>query len=221
MSVTLSSLPGKFKCSLLNGFCPDGITPNSGLTGLNNIYIYIFLRRNIYKKLLQQMLSLPCCENIQKKDHRWLVLLAHILQTLFHKSSLSSITSDRSSSRHPVSIENCCRYDLLNRPTLTHPCEDVHWRKPLMILFLILQQCPTGFVNLIWLVLEIGSRWPYNCFVRCYFQDLFSIDRKILGQKRNKNSTSISVEPKIINWFIYQKKTAIQGRQLLKLSNFM
>ena len=43
MSVTLSSLPGKFKCSLLNVFfCPDGITPNSGLTGLNNtLYIYI------------------------------------------------------------------------------------------------------------------------------------------------------------------------------------
>ena len=43
MSVTLSSLPGKFKCSLLNFFCPDGITPNSGLTGPNNTYIYIYI----------------------------------------------------------------------------------------------------------------------------------------------------------------------------------
>ena len=44
MSVTLSSLPGKFKCSLLNCFfCPDGITPNSGLTGANNIYIIIII----------------------------------------------------------------------------------------------------------------------------------------------------------------------------------
>ena len=43
MSVILSSLPGKFKCSLLNGvFCPDGITPNSGLTEPNNTYIYIY-----------------------------------------------------------------------------------------------------------------------------------------------------------------------------------
>ena len=46
MSVTLSSLPGKFKCSLLNVFffffCLDGITPNSGLTGPNNIYTYIY-----------------------------------------------------------------------------------------------------------------------------------------------------------------------------------
>ena len=34
MSVTLSSLPEKFKCS-----CSDGITPNFGLTGPNNTYI--------------------------------------------------------------------------------------------------------------------------------------------------------------------------------------
>ena len=47
MSVTLSTLPGKFKCSLLNGlfgFCPDGITPNSGLTGPNNT-IYFLLKK--------------------------------------------------------------------------------------------------------------------------------------------------------------------------------
>ena len=44
MSITLSSLPGKFKCSLLNAFFyPDGITPNSGLTGQNNTYIYIYI----------------------------------------------------------------------------------------------------------------------------------------------------------------------------------
>ena len=28
-------------------FCPDGITPNSGLTGPNNTYIYIYLRVQI------------------------------------------------------------------------------------------------------------------------------------------------------------------------------
>ena len=51
MSVTLSSLPGKFKYSLLNVFCPDGITLNAGLTGPNNahtpthpyIHIYIYM----------------------------------------------------------------------------------------------------------------------------------------------------------------------------------
>ena len=33
-------------------FCPDGITPNSGLTGLNNtiyIYIYIYIYRVWHK----------------------------------------------------------------------------------------------------------------------------------------------------------------------------
>ena len=29
-------------------FCPDGITPNSGLTGPNNTYIYIYIHIYIY-----------------------------------------------------------------------------------------------------------------------------------------------------------------------------
>ena len=42
-SITLSSLPGKFKCSAPEWFSgPEGITPDSGLIGLNNtIYICI------------------------------------------------------------------------------------------------------------------------------------------------------------------------------------
>ena len=48
MSVTLNSLPGKFKCSLLNVFfCPDGITLNSGLTGPNNTPR---MRERVYKQ---------------------------------------------------------------------------------------------------------------------------------------------------------------------------
>ena len=44
MSVTLSSLPGKFKWSYLNDFfCPDGIIPDAGLTGPNNTYIYKYI----------------------------------------------------------------------------------------------------------------------------------------------------------------------------------
>ena len=42
----MSSPPGKFKCSAPEWFsCPEGITPNSGLTGPNNtpIYIYIYI----------------------------------------------------------------------------------------------------------------------------------------------------------------------------------
>ena len=45
---TLSSLPGRFKYSRIFS-CPDGITPNSGLTGLSilslslSLYIYIYI----------------------------------------------------------------------------------------------------------------------------------------------------------------------------------
>ena len=40
----MSSLPGKLKCSAFEWFsCPEGITPNSGLTGPNNTYIYIYI----------------------------------------------------------------------------------------------------------------------------------------------------------------------------------
>ena len=51
MSVTLSSLPGKFKCSLF--FCLGGITPNYSLTGPNNtIYIYIYIYIYVYIYIL-------------------------------------------------------------------------------------------------------------------------------------------------------------------------
>ena len=40
-------------------------------------------------------------------------------------------------------------------------------------------------VRLIWMVLEIGGKWPYNCcFVGCFFQDLFNIGRSIFVQFR-------------------------------------
>ena len=43
-SFTLSSLPGIFEYSKFEQFnCPYGIIPNSGLTGLNYIYIYIYM----------------------------------------------------------------------------------------------------------------------------------------------------------------------------------
>ena len=40
----MNSLPGKYKCSALEWFsCPEGITPNSGLTWPNITYIYIYI----------------------------------------------------------------------------------------------------------------------------------------------------------------------------------
>ena len=48
---------------------------------------------------------------------------------------------------------------------------------------LLLQQCPTCFVGLIWMVLEMEGWWSYSCcFVECCFQDLFNIARSILVQ---------------------------------------
>ena len=48
---------------------------------------------------------------------------------------------------------------------------------------LLLQQYPVCLVQLIWMVLEMGGRWPYSCcFVSCYFQDLFNIARSVLVQ---------------------------------------
>ncbi len=43
--VTLSSLPGNLNIHSWIISCPDGITPNSGLTGPKNTYIYIYIER--------------------------------------------------------------------------------------------------------------------------------------------------------------------------------
>ena len=48
---------------------------------------------------------------------------------------------------------------------------------------LLLRQCPARHVRLIWMVLELEGKWPYNCyFVRCCFQDLFNIAHDIAIQ---------------------------------------
>ena len=46
---------------------------------------------------------------------------------------------------------------------------------------LFLRQCPTCLV--LWMVFEMGGRWPYSCcFAGCSSQDLFNIARSILVQ---------------------------------------
>ena len=52
-----------------------------------------------------------------------------------------------------------------------------------MSLSFLLQQCPTCLVCRIWMVLEIGGKYPYSCcFVGCCFLDLFSMAPCILVQ---------------------------------------
>ena len=53
----------------------------------------------------------------------------------------------------------------------------------LMSSSLLLQQSTSCSICLIWMVFEMGGRWPYSCsFVGCCFQDLFNIARSILVQ---------------------------------------
>ena len=86
-------------------------------------------------------------------------------------------------SRLSVSVQSYCREVLVGQPILAHSCEGVDWRTSLMRSYLLLLQCPTCLVRLIWMILEIGSMWPYSCcFVECCFQDLFNIAPSILVQ---------------------------------------
>ena len=114
----------------------------------------------------------------------WLVTqLARISLILSCHSSLSSITPGKSCRLYPVSIQSCCRFVLLGRPTLARPCEEVYRGTFLISSSLLLQQCPACLVSLTCMILKIGGRFPYNCCsVGCCFQDLFSITRSILVQ---------------------------------------
>ena len=92
------------------------------------------------------------------------MLLAWISLTPSHHSSLLSITSGRSSR---------LRSFLVDHPTFVRPCEGVHWKSLIMTSSLLLQLCPACFVNLIWIILDIGGRWPYSCcFVRSFFYSI-------------------------------------------------
>ena len=116
------------------------------------------------------------------KYHHQVTLLALDFPDSKH-SSLSSIISNRSSRQHSVSIQSCSMYVLIGQPALADLCAGVRGRMLFTSSSLFLQQCPACLVHLIWMVLEIGSRLPYNCcFMGCHFQDLFNIVCSILVQ---------------------------------------
>ena len=109
------------------------------------------------------------------------MLLAQISLILFCHSSLSFIAFKRSSRLHPMSVQSSWRYVLLGWPTLARLCDRIPRRTSLMSSSLLLQQCLSCLVRLIWMALEIGGRWPYNyCFTGCCFEDLFRIAHRIL-----------------------------------------
>ena len=116
---------------------------------------------------------------IKKKNfnfyHHHVVLLSRISLTLSRHLSLSSIIPSRSSRLHPVLAQICCRYILACCPKLARLCEGVHGSTLLMNSPVLLQQCPTCLVHLIWMVFMMGGRWLYSCcFVGCCLQNLFN-----------------------------------------------
>ena len=65
--------------------------------------------------------------------------------------------------------------------TLVCPCVGIHERTSLISSSLLHQLCPAGLVCLIWMICEMGGKWPYSgSFMGCCFQDLFKTARSIL-----------------------------------------
>ena len=70
---------------------------------------------------------------------------------------------------------------LLVSPKLEDPFVGIYGRTLLLLSLLFLHQYPACIACLIWLVGEMGGKWPYsNCFAGWCFQDLFKIARSIL-----------------------------------------
>ena len=58
---------------------------------------------------------------------------------------------------------------------------EVYMRTLLMSLSVLHQQCPKCLVHHIWMVYEMGSKWPHRCcFAWCCFLDLFRKAHHIL-----------------------------------------
>ena len=111
----------------------------------------------------------------------FVVPLAQISLTLSCHFFLSFVDSDRVSRLHPVSPHSCCMYVRAGHPAFARPYVGVHRSTSLMSSSLLLQQCLTCLVRLIWIVFVMGDRWPYSwCLVGCCRQDLFNIARSIL-----------------------------------------
>ena len=80
----LSSLPGKFKCSVFEWFsCPEGITPNSGLTGPNNTYIYIYIYKRQRQFSIYEIEEMAFCKEVGVSLSLSLSIYIYIYRLLF------------------------------------------------------------------------------------------------------------------------------------------
>ena len=105
----------------------------------------------------------------------------YFLDFLSCHMSLSSITSSRSSRLHPVSVHSCCKLWFVSQHR--HVCVQGSIGEHHLWVCPCFSSSVPCLVYLIWMVSEIGVRWPYSCyFMRCCFQDLFNIACSILVQ---------------------------------------
>ena len=82
--------------------------------------------------------------------HHYVAVVARISLTLSRHSSLSFIALGRSSGQHPVSSHSCWMYVRAGRPAFARPCVGVHKSTSLMSSSLLLQQCPTVVLILLY-----------------------------------------------------------------------
>ena len=119
-----------------------------------------------------------------------------------------------------VSVQSCCRSVLVGHSTLACSCVGVHRRTSLMNSSLLLQQCLTCLVCLIWMVLEMGGRWTYSCcFVGCCFQDLFNMTHSILEQFLFSFSSICLVSINVVHPYRRNDLTAAWKKLCFILSN--
>ena len=142
---------------------------------MNHNEIWLWVWYQYLKWTLFLYVICPCIYVMRRPlshcvSHHHHVLLTRISLTLSHPSLLAGLL---------CYVWYQCRAVidrfLAGHPTLVCPCEGVHRSTSIMSLSLLLQQCLTCLVHLIWMVFEMGGWWPYSCcFVGCCFQDLFN-----------------------------------------------
>ena len=106
---------------------------------------------SIHRGKWEQILQAPweTVETIMMLYHpHHVVPLARISLTLSRHSSLSFISSGRSSGLHPVSSDSCYMYVRVGRPAFAWPYAGVHRSTSLISPSLLLQQCPACLVML-------------------------------------------------------------------------
>ena len=172
-----------------------GILTITGYLMLNLVYKYILNIYDLQKHFIDNIFKRNWIKFLPKNHHHHhhhVVPLARISLTLSHHFSLSFISSGRTSGLHPVSSHSCCMYVRAGRPAFARPYVGVHRSTSLMSSSLLLQQCPAFLVRLTWIVIVMGSRWPYswrlNSFRLCQVtrqkfrhRDIFALFQKLLS----------------------------------------